>query len=124
MIASQLERSASKIMTSLDEGAVSLPRSSELAASATKMRAAAMAGSSLQAVIAFVGKGGSGKSTTLTNVAVIAARVGYTVGIIDADPQKSSFEWQRVRNKTDIRVCRCGEGEIEQNVALTRRCET
>ncbi len=55
-------------------------------------------------------------------MAVIAVQAGYTVGIIDADPQRSSFEWQRARNKTDIRVCRCGESEIEQNIALARRC--
>lgn len=81
-----------------------------------------MTGSSHQAVIAFAGKGGSGKSTTLTNLAVIATQAKYRVGIIDCDPQRSSFEWQRARNRADIRVCRCSENEIEQNVALARRC--
>lgn len=121
MIASQLERSAGKIATP-SNASVPLSGSQGLSTSATQPRSAVMAGSSLQATVAFVGKGGSGKSTTLTNLAVIAAQAGYTVGIIDCDPQRSSFEWQRVRNRTDIRVCRCGESEIEQNIALARRC--
>jgi chromosome partitioning protein len=120
MIASQFE-SVPKIATSSDAAAIASPASSGSPVS-DRLRSAAMNGSSLQATIAFVGKGGSGKSTTLTNLAVIAAKAGYTVGIIDADPQRSSFEWQRVRNKTDIRVCRCGENEVEQNIALAWRC--
>jgi chromosome partitioning protein len=120
MIASQLER-APKIATSANADAIASSASSGSSVSG-RVRSAAMNGSSIQAIIAFVGKGGSGKSTTLTNMAVIAAQAGHTVGIIDADPQRSSFEWQRARNKTDIRVCRCGENEIEQNIALARRC--
>ena len=120
MIASQFE-SGPKIATSSDATAIASPASSGSSVSG-RLRSAAMNGSSLLATIAFVGKGGSGKSTTLTNLAVIAAQAGYTVGIIDCDPQRSSFEWQRVRNRTDIRLCRCGESEIEQNIALARRC--
>ncbi|AUD00259.1 ParA family protein (plasmid) [Bradyrhizobium sp. SK17] len=70
----------------------------------------------------FCWQGRAGKSTTLTNLAVVAAQKNYKVGVIDCDPQLSSFEWRRVRNKSDIRVCRCSENEIEQSIALAQRC--
>jgi Mrp family chromosome partitioning ATPase len=42
----------------------------------------------LLATVAFIGKGGSGKSTTGLNVAVIARTAGFKVGVIDADPRR------------------------------------
>jgi chromosome partitioning protein len=43
-------------------------------------------------------KGGSGKTTAATNLAVIRARDGRDVLLIDADEQESSYNFTQVRN--------------------------
>ncbi len=42
-------------------------------------------------------KGGCGKSTLATNVAVLMAREGHAVCIADYDPQRSSLDWLAMR---------------------------
>lgn len=42
-------------------------------------------------------KGGTGKTTTATNLAVAAFQDGHSVGLIDADPQGSSTLWGGLR---------------------------
>lgn len=42
-------------------------------------------------------KGGSGKTTLATNLAVIRHRAGYRVLLIDADEQKSASDWMNQR---------------------------
>lgn len=72
-------------------------------------------------IVACVGKGGSGKSTTATNLAVIARQSGLRTAIIDADPQQSSFVWKCVRASGDIPVCRCGADALEDAIEAARR---
>lgn len=45
-------------------------------------------------------KGGSGKTTAATNLAVIRARDGRDVLLIDADEQESSYNFTQVRNES------------------------
>jgi chromosome partitioning protein len=42
-------------------------------------------------------KGGTGKTTVTTNLAVLFATQGTEVLLVDADPQQSALEWQRDR---------------------------
>src|SRR6202451_1342052 len=42
-------------------------------------------------------KGGCGKSTLSTNIAVFFARDGHNVCIADYDPQRSSLDWLAMR---------------------------
>jgi chromosome partitioning protein len=77
--------------------------------------------SALLATVACVGKGGSGKSTLITNLSAIGLAAGYKVGIIDADPQQSSFAWRSVRGRNDIAVCRCSPETLERAIEAARR---
>jgi chromosome partitioning protein len=75
----------------------------------------------LLATVAFVGKGGGGKSTMSTGLAVTARRAGLRVAIIDADPQQSSFVWKCVRGRGDIPVCRCSPEALNDAIEAARR---
>lgn len=75
----------------------------------------------LLATVACVGKGGSGKSSTSINLAVIALIAGFKVAIIDADPQQSSFVWKCVRGGNDIPVCRCSPEALNEAIEAARR---
>jgi chromosome partitioning protein len=68
-----------------------------------------------------VGKGGSGKSTTGINLGVFARLAGFKVGMIDADPQQSSFVWKCVRDRGDIPVCRCNPNALQDAIEAARR---
>lgn len=65
-------------------------------------------------------KGGVGKSTITTNVAVQFNKIGADVIIIDADPQKTSINWSERRNQKPENYkkisCVSREGDIKQTV--------
>lgn len=59
-------------------------------------------------------KGGPGKSTLATNIAVILAKQGRDVLLLDCDPQASSLTWAAVRAKAGINssiTCLSAAGE-------------
>ena len=72
------------------------------------------------ATVAFVGKGGAGKSTLCSNLAVIAHAVGLKAGILDADSQASVSDWQRARGSKDIPVQPCSVNNLKQWVPKAR----
>jgi len=63
--------------------------------------------------IAFPGKGGSGKTTTTSNLAVVACRQGLRVGLIDLDPQGSLRDWRRARGAADIPARSCRAEQLQ-----------
>jgi chromosome partitioning protein len=73
------------------------------------------------ATVACVGKGGSGKSTVATNLAVMARLSGRRSAIIDADPQASSYAWKCVRANGDVPVVRCVVEALADAIEAARR---
>ena len=53
-------------------------------------------------VIVGCNKGGAGKSTTATNIAVGLAMRGDDVCLMDADPQRSAARWHKDREDADV----------------------
>src|ERR1035437_3469301 len=70
---------------------------------------------------AIAGKGGGGKTTTVTNLGVIAHRAGFKVGLVDADPQWSLRDWRHARASADIPVQSCSAGRLKEVLALAER---
>jgi chromosome partitioning protein len=65
-------------------------------------------------VICFVGKGGANKSTATTQFAVIAAKKGLRVLVLDSDRQRSVSTWSAARgNDPSITVRACEYNRIE-----------
>ncbi len=75
----------------------------------------------LPATVACVGKGGGGKSTIATNLAVMARMSGRRSAIIDADPQASSYAWKCVRANGDVPVVRCVVEALPDAIEAARR---
>ena len=49
-------------------------------------------------ILVINGKGGCGKITIATNLAVAYASAGYSVALVDNDPQASSTYWTEIRS--------------------------
>jgi chromosome partitioning protein len=47
-------------------------------------------------------KGGCGKTTTAMNLAGVFTKIGYSVLVVDADPQKSALRWSRARGEESL----------------------
>lgn len=47
-------------------------------------------------------KGGTGKTTLTVNLAVLAARDGLRVAVVDCDPQRSALSWWQTREAEDV----------------------
>ena len=51
----------------------------------------------MRSILVLNSKGGSGKSTIATNLAVYYANAGQSVALVDHDPQQSSLDWLELR---------------------------
>jgi chromosome partitioning protein len=72
--------------------------------------------------IAFVSqKGGSGKSTIASSLAVAAHEMKETVCVIDMDPQGSLVNWAKVRAGGDIEVLASGAARLPALLASLER---
>ncbi len=73
--------------------------------------------------IAFVSqKGGSGKSTIASSLAVAAHEMSEKICVIDMDPQASLMKWARIRAAGDIEVLASGAARLPALLAsLARR---
>ncbi len=73
-------------------------------------------------IVAFVTqKGGAGKSTLASNVAVAAHIAGERVFICDLDPLQSLVKWSRLRKAVDIPVERIPEEKLGLALGALRR---
>jgi chromosome partitioning protein len=72
--------------------------------------------------IAFVSqKGGSGKSTIASSLAVAAHEMQEKVCVIDMDPQGSLMNWARIRRAGDIEVLASGAARLPALLASLER---
>jgi chromosome partitioning protein len=72
--------------------------------------------------IAFVSqKGGSGKSTIASSLAVTAHEMSEVVCVIDMDPQGSLMNWGRIRVAADIEVLASGAARLPALLAALER---
>ena len=55
---------------------------------------------STRRILVINGKGGCGKTTIATNLSVAYASAGYSVALVDNDPQASSTYWSEVRSES------------------------
>jgi chromosome partitioning protein len=63
-------------------------------------------------------KGGSGKTTLVTNLACFMASWGYNVLLLDLDPQASALDWAAVRapQLPHVSVMACGQQELVERL--------
>ena len=72
--------------------------------------------------IAFVTqKGGSGKSTIASSVAVAAHDAGERVFILDLDPQQSLVKWSKTRGQSDVPVEVATSGKLGAALAALEK---
>lgn len=68
-------------------------------------------------------KGGTGKTTLLTSLAVVAMESGQSVAAFDLDPQGSLANWGDTRTAADPHVERFPAAQVSQLVSLVRTVE-
>ncbi|MEO1144095.1 MAG: ParA family protein [Cyanobacteria bacterium J06638_22] len=72
-------------------------------------------------VLSFVTqKGGSGKTTLCTNLAVVAEQLGGRVLILDLDPQGTAEAWYQDRDATTPRLAHLTTTELASAIELAR----
>jgi chromosome partitioning protein len=72
-------------------------------------------------VLALLGqKGGSGKTTLAVHVGVAAQEAGWSVAILDTDPQASAHAWVSLRANGDPAVARLRPDQVDTYVEKAR----
>lgn len=66
-------------------------------------------------------KGGTGKTTIATGIAVQATRQGRNVAIIDLDPQCNAAKWSDRRSKDDVPVVACPVGRLDKAIEAAKK---
>ncbi len=76
----------------------------------------------MKTIVLLAEKGGSGKSTVATHLAVCAARRGRTAVILDLDPQRSAMSWSDRRGdaRTPVTVATASAQELPGLLADAR----
>lgn len=75
----------------------------------------------MRTILVMNSKGGCGKSTLATNLAVHYAGAGLSVALADYDPQGSSLAWLKARGRTKPRIA--GLDASAGNTALPREAD-
>jgi len=78
-------------------------------------------GASMKIVVLLSQKGGTGKSTIATHLAVCAARHGKAVALFDIDPQASAAKWSDRRAAEGPPVVRAGAAQLPHLVQQARQ---
>jgi chromosome partitioning protein len=71
---------------------------------------------SMRTITLVTQKGGTGKTTLATSLAVAAMHAGETVALFDLDPQKSLVGWGDKREKAKVRAEKAGDMELAANL--------
>ena len=66
-------------------------------------------------------KGGSGKSTLTSSLAVAAHEAGERVFVIDMDPQRSLVKWAEMRGVDDVPVSAVTPGRLPATLAALEK---
>ena len=75
----------------------------------------------MKIVVLLSQKGGTGKSTIATHLAVCAARHGQAVALFDIDPQASAAKWSDRRAAEGPPVVRAGAAQLPHLVQQARQ---
>lgn len=65
-------------------------------------------------------KGGAGKTTIASHLAIAAIRDGMRAAIIDTDPQASLSEWWNLRESDDLLFVQSSVAKLEQSIKAIR----
>jgi chromosome partitioning protein len=71
-----------------------------------------MKGNDMRTIAFVTQKGGSGKSTIASSLAVTALEAGERVFVLDMDPQQSLVKWSKTRGEADIPVEAVSPGKL------------
>src|SRR5215210_8056467 len=66
-------------------------------------------------------KGGAGKTTIATNLAVLSEQAGHPTVLLDLDPQATAVKWGDKRDGTPPDVVAAQAGRLERLLADARR---